>query len=176
MPKAAPTLFTIGHSTRSLEEFLAILKAHGVCVLADVRTIPRSRHVPQFDAQTLGPDLAQCGMEYVLLPALGGLRKPSDSSTNLAWHNSRFRAYADYMQTPAFQQGLKQLMRIASAKSTAIMCAEAVPWRCHRSLIADALIAQGWQVLDLMSEHAAKPHKLTDFARVSGTHVTYPAE
>lgn len=176
MTKPSLTLFTIGHSTRSLEEFVAILKAHGVRVLADVRTIARSRHVPQFNAETLGPDLVKRGMEYVLLPALGGLRKPSANSTNLGWHNSRFRAYADYMLTPAFQRGLKRLMRFASAKPTAIMCAEAVPWRCHRSLIADAFLARGWQVIDLMSERSAKRHTLTEFAKINGTQVTYPAE
>ena len=176
MPKVALMLFTIGHSTRSLEEFVAILKAHGICVLADVRTVPRSRHVPQFNTETLGHDLSGRGIEYVHLPSLGGLRKASPDSTNLAWRNSRFRAYADYMQTPAFQAGLEELIPIASIKPTAIMCAEAVPWRCHRSLIADALIARGWQVIDLMSERSAKPHKLTEFAHVEGTRVTYPAE
>lgn len=176
MPKVALTLFTIGHSTRSLEEFVAILKAHGICVLADVRTVPRSRHVPQFNTETLGSDLSRTGIEYVHLPLLGGLRKTKPDSTNLAWRNASFRGYADYMQTPAFHEGLDELVRIAATKPTAIMCAEAVPWRCHRSLIADALIARGWQVIDLMSERSAKPHKLTEFAQVEGTRVTYPAE
>ena len=176
MPKVALTLFTIGHSTRSLEEFVAILKAHGICVLADVRTVPRSRHVPQFNTETLGSDLSHTGIEYVHLPLLGGLRKTKPDSTNLAWRNASFRGYADYMQTPAFHEGLDELVRIAATKLTTIMCAEAVPWRCHRSLIADALIARGWQVIDLMSERSAKPHKLTEFAHVEGTRVTYPAE
>lgn len=175
MPSPVPTLFTVGHSTRTLEEFVTLLKAHGVAVVADVRTVPRSRYVPQFNVETLGHDLSGEGIEYVHLPSLGGLRKTSPDSTNLAWRNSRFRAYADYMQTPAFQAGLEELIQIASMKPTAIMCAEAVPWRCHRSLIADALIARGWQVIDLMSQRSAKPHKLTEFAQVEGMRVTYPA-
>jgi uncharacterized protein (DUF488 family) len=169
-----PTVFTIGHSTRTLEELVAILRSHGVTALVDVRTVPRSRRVPQFNAETLAGDLAGSGIEYVLLPALGGLRKPAPDSDNMAWRNASFRGYADYMQTPAFQGGLGQLARIASARPTAIMCAEAVPWRCHRSLIGDALIVRGWRVLDLMSERSAKPHKLTDFAKVDGTRITYP--
>jgi uncharacterized protein (DUF488 family) len=168
------TMFTIGHSTRTLEQFVAILKSHGVSELADVRTVPRSRRVPQFNAETLARDLAASGIEYVSLPALGGLRKPRSDSINLGWRNAGFRGYADYMQTAAFQAGLEQLIQIASAKPTCVMCAEAVPWRCHRSLIADALIVRGWRVLDLMSERSAKLHKFTDFAKVEGTRITYP--
>ena len=138
--------------------------------------MPRSRRVPQFNAENLGPGLAAQGIEYVQLPALGGLRKAKRESTNLAWRNASFRGYADYMQTPAFQAGLEQLIRIASAKPTAIMCAEAVPWRCHRSLIADAMIARGWQVIDLMGESSAREHNLPDFARVNGTTLSYPGE
>lgn len=171
---STPTLFTIGHSTRSLEEFASILQDHGVCTLVDVRTIPRSRRVPQFNAQTLGRDLAGWGIEYVPLPALGGLRKPRKDSINLGWRNASFRGYADYMQTPAFRAGLEQLIHIASAKPAAIMCAEAVPWRCHRSLIADAMVARGWRVIDLMGRNSARPHELTDFAKVDGAKVTYP--
>ncbi len=169
-----PTVFTIGHSTRTLEELVAILQSHDVSKLVDVRTVPRSRHVPQFNAETLPGDLAGSGIEYVSLPTLGGLRKPRPDSINMAWRNASFRGYADYMQTPAFRAGLKQLIQVASAKRTAIMCAEAVPWRCHRSLIADALIVRGWRVLDLMSERSAKLHKLTDFANVEGMRITYP--
>lgn len=169
-----PTLFTIGHSTRSLEELVAILEAHGMRTLVDVRTVPRSRRVPQFNAETLGRDLPGRQIEYLPLPALGGLRKPLPNSANGAWQNASFRGYADYMQTPAFHAGLEQLIQAASDKPTAIMCAEAVPWRCYRSLIADAMIARGWRVIDLMARHTAKPHKLTSFAKVSGTEVTYP--
>jgi uncharacterized protein (DUF488 family) len=171
---SAPTLFTIGHSTRSLEELASILQSHGVSTLVDVRTVPRSRHVPQFNAETLGRDLAGWGIEYVPVPALGGLRKPRSDSINLGWRNASFRGYADYMQTPAFRAGLEQLIHIASAKPAAIMCAEAVPWRCHRSLIGDAMVARGWRVIDLMDRNSAGPHKLTDFAKVDGTKVTYP--
>ncbi|HVS71154.1 MAG TPA: DUF488 domain-containing protein [Phycisphaerae bacterium] len=170
------TLFTIGHSTRSLEELVGILKGHGVAVLADVRTMPRSRRVPQFNAETLGKDLRKWGMEYVALPALGGLRKARKDSVNGAWRNASFRGYADYMQTAEFQAGLERLVEIASGKPTAIMCAEAVPWRCHRSLIGDAMVARGWRVMDLMSRTSAKEHRMTEFARVEGTKVTYPAE
>ena len=169
-----PTVFTIGHSTRTLEELVAILRSHGVSELVDVRTVPRSRHVPQFNAETLAGDLAESGIQYLSLPALGGLRKAKPDSVNTAWRNARFRGYADYMQTPAFGAGLKHLIQIASAQRTVIMCAEAVPWRCHRSLIADALIVRGWRVLDLMSDRSAKIHRLTDFAKVEGTRISYP--
>lgn len=176
MSKRQPTLFTIGHSTRSLEELIEILQAHGVAVLADVRTVPRSRRVPQFNAETLGRDLAKAGIEYHPMPALGGLRKTKADSVNTAWRNASFRGYADYMQTREFEAGLKELMKIARAKPTAIMCAEAVPWRCHRSLIGDALLVRNWQVIDLMSKTSAKPHKLTHFAKVDGMRVMYPAD
>lgn len=171
----ARKLFTIGHSTRTLEELAEILEAHGVAVLVDVRTVPRSRRVPQFNAETIGRDLDRWGIRYVPLPALGGLRKARAESINQGWRNASFRGYADYMQTPEFATGLERLIEIASAAPAAIMCAEAVPWRCHRSLIGDALIARGWEVIDLMSRTSAKPHRLTDFAVLEGTRVTYPA-
>ncbi len=176
MKEPAPVLYTIGHSTRSLEELIDVLTAHGVKVLVDVRTVPRSRRVPQFNADTLGRDLARAGIEYVPAPDLGGLRKTRADSVNRGWRNASFRGYADYMQTPAFQAALDELMRIAADKPTAIMCAEAVPWRCHRSLIGDALLVRGWRVIDLMTRTSAKPHKLTSFARVEGTRITYPSE
>jgi uncharacterized protein (DUF488 family) len=168
-------LFTIGHSTRSAAEFISILKAHGVGSLVDVRRFPGSRRVPQFNADALGPELTSQGIDYTPLPILGGRRKPKADSINTGWRNASFRGYADYMQTPDFEQGLEQLIEIASRKPAAIMCAEAVPWRCHRSLIGDAMIVRGWQVIDLMNERSAKPHKLTDFASVDGTRLTYPA-
>lgn len=173
---AKPTLFTIGHSTRSLEEFAAILTAHGVKVVVDVRTVPRSRRVPQFNADTLGESLAPFGIEYRPIRALGGLRKTKADSPNTAWRNLSFRGYADYMQTDAFQAALDELIAIAADRPTVIMCAEAVPWRCHRSLIGDAMLIRGWQVLDLMTERSAKPHKLTPFAKVEGMRITYPGE
>lgn len=174
VPNQSPTLFTIGHSTRTLEELVAILREHGVLVLVDVRTVPRSRYVPQFNAETLANDLAESGITYIPLGALGGLRKARPDSINTAWRNASFRGYADYMQTREFGAGLERLIEIASKKPTAIICAEAVPWRCHRSLIADAMIVRGWRVIDLMSQSSATLHKLTDFARVKGTRITYP--
>ena len=141
----------------------------------DVRRFPGSRRVPQFNADALGPELTKQGINYTPLPALGGRRKPRADSINAAWRNASFRGYADYMQTPAFEQSLKQLIEIATKKPTVIMCAEAVPWRCHRSLIADALVARGWQVIDLVNERSTKLHKLPDYAKVQGTQVTYPA-
>lgn len=172
--KAAPILCTIGHSTRSLEEFVGILQAHGIQAIADVRTVPRSRRVPQFNAETLPRDLSAAGIEYFHLATLGGLRKTHADSPNGAWRNASFRGYADYMQTPEFWAGIDELIAIATTKTTAIMCAEAVPWRCHRSLIGDAMLVRGWEVLDLMTVKSAKPHKLTPFAKHRGRRITYP--
>lgn len=174
-----PTIYTVGHSTRSLDEFVGMLKAHGVAAVADVRRFAGSRRLPHFNAEHLAATLpgdAGRGLAYVPCPLLGGRRKPEPGSVNDGWRNASFRAYADYMQTPAFADGLERLMDAARETPTAMMCAEAVPWRCHRSLIADALIVRGWTVLDVMSATKASPHKLTPFARVEGTRVTYPAQ
>jgi uncharacterized protein (DUF488 family) len=171
-----PTIRTVGHSTRSLDELVEMLKAHGVAGVADVRRFAGSRRLPHFNAENLAKELPQRGLTYLPCPLLGGRRKPSEDSINTGWRNASFRAYADYLQTPAFAEGLEQLMEHAREHPTAMMCAEAVPWRCHRSLIADALIVRGWTVLDVMSETKASEHKLTPFARVEGTRVTYPAE
>jgi uncharacterized protein (DUF488 family) len=177
MPPVAPkTVFTVGHSTRPFDEFLRLLKAHGVATLADVRRFPRSRKFPHFNDETLAAALPGLGLRYVPMKALGGRRKASPDSVNTGWRTEGFRGYADYMQTPAFAAGVEELVAVASAAPTVIMCAEAVPWRCHRSLIADAMLVRGWTVLDIMSETSAPPHKLTPFARVEGTWVTYPAE
>lgn len=173
---AKPTLFTIGHSTRTLQEFIEVLKAHGIRAVGDVRTVPRSRRVPQFNADTLKPELAKHRIRYVPMPALGGLRKPRADSPNAAWRNASFRGYADYMQTPEFAAAIDRLIEIAAGRPTAVMCAEAVPWRCHRSLIGDAMLVRGWQVMDLMTAKSAKPHKRTSFARVRGKRITYPPE
>jgi uncharacterized protein (DUF488 family) len=167
-------IYTIGHSTRSLEELIAMLKAHRVAIVADVRTVPRSRTVPHFNADVLEVELPKAGIEYKPCKQLGGLRPARKDSPNMAWRNESFRGYADYMQTPAFAEGLEGLIDIARRKPTVIMCAEAVPWRCHRSLIADALVIRGWRVLDIMAETKATPHELTSFARVSGLAITYP--
>ncbi len=173
---AAEPLFTIGHSTRSLAEFVALLQGAGVTLVADVRTIPRSRHNPQFNRDTLPEALAAAGIAYRHLPALGGLRHTGPGSPNTGWRNASFRGFADYMQTPAFAAGLDELLGLAQQARVAIMCAEAVPWRCHRSLIADALVARGIPVQDIVGAGHSQPHRLTPFARVEGTNVTYPAE
>jgi uncharacterized protein (DUF488 family) len=170
------TIYTVGHSTRTLDELLAMLTAHGVGGIADVRRFAGSRRVPQFNADNLAVELPRRGLAYLPCPLLGGRRKPAPGSVNTGWRNASFRAYADYMQTDDFRHGLTNLIDAATARPTAIMCAEAVPWRCHRSLIADALIVHGCKVLDILSVTRADVHKLTHFARVSGKTITYPAE
>lgn len=173
---AMATIFTVGHSIRTLEEFLALLKAHGVHGVADVRRFPGSKRLPQFNAERLARELADRGLAYQPCPLLGGRRKPNAESINLGWRNASFRAYADYMQTAEFAEGLAALMASAEQSPIAMMCAEAVPWRCHRSLIADALIVRGWTVMDIMSETKADVHKLTPFAKVEGVAITYPKD
>jgi uncharacterized protein (DUF488 family) len=169
------TLYTIGHSTRTLEELIGLLRENGVETLADVRLIPRSRKWPHFNDESLGRELPKAGIEYVPMRSLGGRRRPAKDSVNSGWHNESFRGYADYMQSAAFESALRQLIETAAAHPTAIMCAEAVPWRCHRSLISDAMLVRGWEVLDIMGPEKATPHKLTTFANVSGETITYPA-
>lgn len=170
------TVLTIGHSTRTEEEFIAILRAYEVSLVVDVRKIPKSRHNPQFSIENLSAELQRAGIEYRHLPELGGLRHPRPDSTNTGWRNASFRGYADYMQTPAFANALAKLMRIAEGRRTAVMCAEAVPWRCHRSMIADALMARGETVEHILNETKRSPHELTKFAVVEGTLVKYPGE
>jgi uncharacterized protein (DUF488 family) len=170
-----PVILTVGHSTRSLEELIALLEAHGVTLLADIRTVPRSRRNPQYDRATMPAALRPAGIEYVHLPALGGLRHTRKDSPNLGWRNASFRGYADCMQTPAFAAAIADLIDRARAARLAVMCAEAVPWRCHRSLVADALTARGVPVEHIMSATRRDPHRLTSFARVDGDRVTYPA-
>jgi uncharacterized protein (DUF488 family) len=167
-------VLTIGHSNRPLAEFLEMLRAHGVDLLVDVRAVPRSRHNPQFNRETLPDSLAAQGIEYLHMPGLGGLRHSRKDSRNTGWRNLSFRGYADYMQTAEFQSHLDELLRL-EGRHAAIMCAESVPWRCHRSLIADALAARGVVVMNIMSATRLDPHKLTSFARVEGTRVTYPS-
>lgn len=169
-------LLTIGHSTRPIEEFLAMLRAHEVELLADVRTVPRSARNPQFNRESLPASLAEAGIEYRHVPALGGLRHAHQDSTNLGWRNASFRGYADYMQTPAFAEAIDELIRAAEGEQAAIMCAEAVPWRCHRSLIADALAARGVEVRHITGRGEPRRHTVTRFARIDGTRVTYPPE
>jgi uncharacterized protein (DUF488 family) len=167
-------VLTIGHSTHPLEEFIALLKAHGIKRLIDVRTIPRSHHNPQFNAETLPAKLCAAGISYMHLKKLGGLRHARVDSPNIGWRNASFRGYADYMQTAEFRKALERLIRLASGKPSAIMCAEAVPWRCHRSLIADALEVKRIPVAHIMSATRAQPHGLTPFIRVSRGRITYP--
>ncbi|MFS8070713.1 MAG: DUF488 family protein [Byssovorax sp.] len=170
-------IYTIGHSTRPLESLVEMLAAHGVAVLADVRTVPRSRHNPQFNQDTLPDGLHAAGIRYVPLPRLGGLRHGMKTgSPNTGWRNKSFRGYADYMLTDEFDAGLTELISIARREPTAIMCAEAVPYRCHRSLVGDALTARGIEVREISSKTRAALHRMTPFARVEGERVTYPPE
>jgi len=176
MNSSVPVIFTVGHSTRSIEELVAMLRANGVERLVDVRTVPRSRHNPQFNRDALSKALHNRRFSYRHMKALGGLRRARPDSINTGWRNASFRGFADYMQTPSFAKALDRLLELAEQKSTAIMCAEAVPWRCHRSLIADALIARGCEVRDIMGLAAAKRHILNPMAKVRGRQITYPAE
>ena len=167
-------LLTIGHSTKAIEEFVLLLKTHGIERLVDVRTVPRSRHNPQFDTRALSRHLKAANVIYVHQPELGGLRKPEKDSANTGWRNTSFRGYADYMQTETFRAALQTLMKGARNAPTAIMCAEAVPWRCHRSLIADALVSRGWSVRHIMTKTKADQHRMTPFAVVEQDRITYP--
>ena len=178
MPKEdpAPLVMTIGHSTHTLGEFIRLLQAHGATWVVDVRTVPRSRHNPQFNKACLPRSLRKAGSEYVHAPGLGGLRHAIRDSANVGWRNASFRGYADYMQTPEFARSLEELIRLASQGQIVLMCAEAVPWRCHRSLIADALLVRGIRTEDIMSATRRQVHTLTPFATVRGTAITYPAD
>jgi uncharacterized protein (DUF488 family) len=170
------TIFTIGHSTRTLDELVELLRAHGVRRVIDIRTIPRSRRNPQYNRETLGPALRSRKIGYVHLKDLGGLRRAKPNSRNLGWHNASFRGFADYMQTAGFEAALRRAIELSKDKPSALMCAEAVPWRCHRSLVADSLAARKFSVEHIMSVTRANRHKLTSFARVRGKRVTYPSD
>jgi uncharacterized protein (DUF488 family) len=169
-----PAIWTVGHSTRPIGEFIDLLRAHGIALLVDVRTIPRSRYNPQFNTDMLAQSLGEAGLQYRHLPKLGGLRKPKKDSFNNGWRNASFRGYADYMQTEEFFNAIEELMAESRSQPAAIMCAEAVPWRCHRSLIADALVSRGWNVRHIMSPEQATPHVLTSFAHLEAGRLTYP--
>lgn len=171
-------VYTIGHSTHPIDDFVQMLKANGVERLIDVRTVAGSRHNPQFGERELAMSVPDAGLHYRRLLELGGLRHtPAATLTvNGAWRNKSFRNYADYMQTAEFAEGIKELIALATRQTVAIMCAEAVPWRCHRSLIGDALLARGLQVADIMSPTSTKPHTMTSFAKVEGERVWYPPE
>ena len=170
----SPIVMTIGHSTRTVEEFIDLLQRHAVSRVLDVRTMPRSRHNPQFNRVSLSRSLKKAGLGYVHMPKLGGLRHAQRNSLNVGWHNASFRGYADYMRTGEFEQGLEELVQLAKQDRIAVMCAEAVPWRCHRSLIADALLVRGIRTEDIMSPTRRQVHTLTPFAKVRGTTITYP--
>jgi uncharacterized protein (DUF488 family) len=169
-------IYTIGHSNRPLEEFLNMLRAHDIAQLIDVRTAAGSRRNPQFGKSELSLALEAEGTRYLHLPELGGFRKPRIDSRNTGWRNASFRGFADYMETPQFEAGITRLLEVAEARTASIMCSEAVPWRCHRSLIADALTVRGQEVRHIMSANKADEHRLTPFAKVDGTEIWYPPE
>jgi uncharacterized protein (DUF488 family) len=171
-----PVVYTIGHSARPIEEFIALLKENEVGCLLDIRTVPRSRHNPQFNRDALPDTLAAAGIAYQHLAGLGGLRRATPDSPNGAWRNASFRGYADYMQTDAFAEQVEEVIKLARRQRCALMCAEAVPWRCHRSLVADALLVRGVPVAHIMGPHKLKPHTLTPFAHVEHSRITYPPE
>ncbi|MBP6912059.1 MAG: DUF488 domain-containing protein [Candidatus Pacebacteria bacterium] len=172
--KKNKTIYTIGHSTRTLDDFSKLLVAHKIQYLVDIRSIPRSLHNPQFNKDTLGKSLKKIGVNYTHIPELGGLRRTSKTSKNLGWHNTSFRGFADYMATEEFEKGLQKLEEIALSKRTACMCAEAVPWRCHRSLIGDALVKRKWTVLDIINFSTATKHRMTPFLRIKKGVLVYP--
>ena len=169
-----PTIYTIGHSTHTIAEFVEMLQAFHIEMLVDVRSIPKSRHNPQFNKEELKKSLHEREIDYVHLGLLGGLRHTTKASVNTAWKNASFRGFADYMQGSEFAEGMEQLVGLAKDKRVAIMCSEAVPWRCHRSLIGDALLVRNYHVEDIMSGKTTKPHTLTPWAKVRGVKITYP--
>ena len=169
-------MYTIGHSNRSIDDFLQLLRDNGIELLVDIRTIPKSRNNPQFGQDQLPGSLERAGIDYRHMADLGGLRKTSSESENTGWRNTSFRGYADYMQTEQFRHAVEELIDMAKQRSTAIMCAEALPWRCHRSLVGDALLVRDIDVADIIGTGSPRPHKLTPFAVVDGTTVTYPPE
>lgn len=171
-----PVVLTVGHSTRPLEEFIALLQAHAVTSLIDVRTVPRSRHNPQFNSDSLLVALEAAGIGYVHIAGLGGFRRTLPGSVNMGWRNVSFRGFADYMQTEEFAKNLAELIERARQERIALMCAEAVPWRCHRSLIADALVVHGIRAEEIISKTRRQAHVLTPFAKVDGTTITYPLQ
>ena len=173
-PEAA--VFTLGHSTLPIERFMGVLQIYGIEQLVDIRTITRSRHNPQFNNSTLAESLSTQHLEYAHIQALGGLRRARKDSPNTGWRNASFRGYADYMQTEEFQAALEGLIHLSPRKRVAIMCAEAVPWRCHRSLVADALWVRGIPVVEILSESGYRMHTLTPFAHVEGVRITYPPD
>jgi uncharacterized protein (DUF488 family) len=174
LAKTSEVVYTIGHSTRTLEEFVELLKTYSINLLVDVRTVPRSRHNPQFNKETLPASLKQDGIRYIHMPEIGGLRHPKRDSINLAWENSGFRGYADYMQTQEFTDNLLKIVALARENCLALMCAEALPWRCHRNLLSDALVVHHVKVEHIIGKDSTINHQLTEFAQIEGTKITYP--
>jgi uncharacterized protein (DUF488 family) len=174
MKKEKTVVFTIGHSTRPVEEFIDILKGHDIKKVVDIRTIPKSRHNPQFNQDALKESLRDSKIHYTHMKGLGGLRHSRKDSPNKGWRNASFRGFADYMQTEEFSESLEKLIEMAKKEPTAIMCAEAVPWRCHRSLVGDALLIRGVSVLHIMGKDSAKEHAMTPWAKVEDGKITYP--
>jgi len=172
--KTPLTIFTIGHSTRPIAEFIELLQSNRITQLTDIRTIPKSRHNPQFNSDALAASLRAAHIRYVHVKELGGLRHARKDSINGGWRNASFRGYADYMQTDEFEAALARAIELAAKRPTALMCAEAVPWRCHRSLVADALVVRGIRALEIISAAKPKEHAITSFARVLGLRITYP--
>lgn len=167
-------IYTIGHSTWSIDDFIDILQKYEIQLLVDVRSIPGSRYNPQFNMEELEQSLNENDIGYIHMASLGGFKNPVPGSVNIGWRNKRFQGYADYMQTPEFLKGLNSLIKLSKKERTVIMCSEALPWRCHRSLIADALIIRGILVYDIYNMDIIKKHKLTSFAKVNGLKITYP--
>jgi len=174
MAKTGNTVYTVGHSTRTIEDFIKLIQIYKIKVVVDVRTIAGSRHNPQYNEESLSNSLSKNNLSYLRMKGLGGLRHTTKMSLNTAWKNSSFRGYADYMQTPEFTENIKQLITLAKEKQIVIMCAEAVPWRCHRSLIGDALVLRNIEVVDIISEKSSMPHKITSFAHIKKLTITYP--
>lgn len=173
MKKREKVIYTIGHSNRPLEDLISLLQAHQIETVIDIRSIPRSRHNPQFNKDKLKRSLKKEKIQYVHLEKLGGLRHPKKNSLNTGWENASFRGFADYMQTDEFREGLKELIEVAKTGRCALMCAEAVPWRCHRSLVADALTVKKWEVRHIQSRKTAKQHELTAFLKLKGRRLIY---
>jgi uncharacterized protein (DUF488 family) len=165
---------TIGHSNRAIEDFVSLLWSNEIARVIDVRTVPRSRHNPQFNLDTLPATLEDVGIAYTHLPGLGGLRRARPDSPNAGWRNLSFRGYADYMQSEEFRENVERVIDLATPERCALMCAEAVPWRCHRSLVGDALLVRGVRVEDIVGPGSRRPHVLTRFAEVDGLRITYP--
>ena len=175
IPEMGQTVYTIGHSTRTIEEFISLLKENGIELLVDIRTIPKSRYNPQFASEPLEKSLTSAKINYEHMRPLGGLRHTTKDSINLGWRNDSFRGFADYMQTEEFDEAIKNLIEMSEKTRLVIMCAEAVPWRCHRSLVSDALTVRGVEVVHIMGRGKNSVHKITPFAKVEGVRVFYPS-